>query len=107
MEAKSLYSICPEDIDIKITGLRPGEKIYEEVLATSENMQTTYNPKIQIANVRAIDKKEMAKKISHLCETIQEAKDDMEIVRVMKEIVPEFVSNNSRFVELDKVKVEK
>ncbi len=97
----------PEDIDIKITGLRPGEKIYEEVLATSENMQTTYNPKIQIANVRAIDKDEMAKKISYLCEFIQEAKDDMEIVRVMKEIVPEFVSNNSKFEKLDKVEVEK
>ncbi len=96
----------PEDIDIKITGLRPGEKIYEEVLATSENMRTTYNPKIQIANVRAIDKEEMSKKISHLCETIQKTKDDMEIVRVMKEIVPEFVSNNSKFEELDKVKVK-
>ncbi len=95
----------PEDIDIKITGLRPGEKIYEEVLATSENMQTTYNPKIQIANVRRIDKGEMSKKIECLCNVIQRGDSDMEIVRVMKEIVPEFISNNSKFEALDKVEI--
>ncbi len=94
----------PEDIDIEIVGLRPGEKIYEEVLASSENMQTTYNPKIQIANVRKIDEKMMAKKINYLCELIQIAKNDEEIVIVMKEIVPEFVSKNSRFEKLDKQK---
>lgn len=90
----------PEDINIKITGLRPGEKIYEEVLSNGENTKETYHPKIKIANTRKIDSDVMSEQIAHLCKVIQQ-ENEMEIVRKMKEIVPEYKSNNSEFQKLD------
>lgn len=91
----------PEDIDIKIIGLRPGEKIYEEVLATDENTLPTYNERIRIAKVRALDVKDIREQINELCDFCSNAEDDFEIVKEMKKIVPEFISNNSRFAILD------
>ena len=89
------------DIEIKYTGLRPGEKLYEELLATKENTIPTENNKIMVAKVRVYDHSEIAKPIEHLIE-IAPNRNDMEIVAEMKKIVPEFVSNNSVFEELDK-----
>ncbi|MBS9766779.1 MAG: polysaccharide biosynthesis protein [Flavobacteriaceae bacterium] len=91
----------PEDIDIKIVGLRPGEKIYEEVLSTEENTLPTYHERIKIAKVRDINKEEIKEQILQLCE-VNSTMDKMKIVRKMKEIVPEFLSNNSEFSVLDK-----
>ena len=90
----------PEDIDIKITGLRPGEKIYEELLADGENTTKTYNEKIMIANVKQIDKEVVKQKIEELC-LINLEINYMETVKKMKEIVPKFISNNSTYEKLD------
>jgi len=93
----------PEDIDIEITGLRPGEKLYEELLATGENTLPTYHKKIMISKVRDFNSPQTKQKIEELCEGIY-LLDLLGIVTLMKEIVPEFVSNNSEFSELDKPK---
>jgi len=90
----------PEDIDIKITGLRPGEKIYEELLANEENTLPTYHQKIMIAKVKSIDVKTVKESIDELCIYSNEWKIK-EMVLKMKKIVPEFVSNNSTFEVLD------
>jgi len=90
----------PDDIDIEITGLRPGEKIYEEVLGTGENTLTTYHPKIKIAQVKPLHAESVIKKIEDLCR--YNAVDNLhETVLKMKEIVPEYISNNSIFEALD------
>ena len=87
------------DIDIQITGLRPGEKRYEEVLANAENTMPTYHPQILIANTRPVAAPQR-KMIDHLLATA--AKQDNEgSVRLMKKIVPEYISNNSLFEKLD------
>jgi len=91
----------PTDIDIKITGLRPGEKIYEELLADGERTSTTYHEKIMIANVQDIDVEKIIAQIEELCE-INKDLDFNKTVQKMKEIVPEFVSNNSQYQLLDK-----
>ncbi|MFN5679751.1 MAG: polysaccharide biosynthesis protein [Flavobacteriia bacterium] len=88
------------DIDIKVTGLRPGEKLYEEVLATSENTIPTHHPQILIAKTRTTspDQKKLINdplaKASH--------QDNESSVGLMKQIVPEYISNNSLFQKLDK-----
>ncbi len=90
-----------KDVKIVFTGLRDGEKLYEEVLSSAENTLPTDHPKIMIAKVReydyetAIDNEERLLKESYTF-------NDMEIVRIMKEIVPEFKSNNSKYEVLDK-----
>ena len=89
------------DIEIKYTGLRPGEKLYEELLTTKENTIPTENKQIMVAKVRVYDHDEVAKPIEHLIE-IAPNRNDMEIVAEMKRIVPEFISNNSVFEKLDK-----
>ncbi|WP_420601467.1 polysaccharide biosynthesis protein [Flagellimonas sp.] len=89
----------PEDIDIKITGLRPGEKLYEELLANGENTLPTYNKKIMIGKSREYDYVYMRNKIDELCVSNLFLQND--IVKIMKEIVPEYVSKNSRFCKLD------
>lgn len=91
----------PEDIDIKIVGLRPGEKLYEELLTNKENTIPTYNDKILIAKVEEIDDMAARKKIINLAKL--EEKDKVDIVMKLKDIVPEYISNNSEFEELDKV----
>ncbi len=94
----------PDDIDIKISGLRPGEKLYEELLTNEENTIPTYHNKIMIAKTENINIKEIKGKIEDLI-AVHEI-NNTEIVRKLKSIVPEFVSNNSEFEKLDKVKVK-
>lgn len=91
------------NIEIKEIGLRPGEKLYEELLATKENTIPTYHPKIMHAQVRQYDKDEVDRLYSELHDTMVTL-NDMNIVAKMKEIVPEFVSNNSVYCQLDTAK---
>ncbi len=90
----------PEDIDIKITGLRPGEKIYEELLADGENTKKTYHEKIMIAKSKHIDIEKVEKNIIQLS-NIKSITQPLEIVSLIKTIVPEYISNNSKFEVLD------
>jgi glycosyltransferase involved in cell wall biosynthesis len=92
-----------EDKDIKITftGLRPGEKIYEELLNDKENTVPTYHPQIMIAKVRSYDYNEVNNKIEKLLESVN-TYDNYNVVAQMKEIVPEFISANSVYEKLDK-----
>ncbi len=90
----------PEDIDIKITGLRPGEKIYEELLADGENTRPTYHEKIMIAKTKDVDTLTISDKISNLC-TVNSKSQSLEIVSLIKEIIPEYISNNSKYEILD------
>nr|WP_293300175.1 nucleoside-diphosphate sugar epimerase/dehydratase [Allomuricauda sp.] len=90
----------PDDIDIKITGLRPGEKLYEELLANGENTLPTYHDKIMISKVRDIDYTKTRTMIDELCISNLFFKDN--VVQLMKSIVPEYISNNSDFCKLDK-----
>jgi FlaA1/EpsC-like NDP-sugar epimerase len=87
------------DIDIKVSGLRPGEKLYEEVLANAENTIPTYHPQILIAKTRA-NSQEQLELIGNLLSTSQ-TQDNEASVRLMKQIVPEYISNNSLFQKLD------
>ena len=87
------------DINIKITGLRPGEKLYEELLAEKENTLPTYHSKILIAKNRDTSS-EKIKDIEELI-TLIPLQDNQEIVKKMKEIVEEFKSNNSIYELLD------
>nr|WP_299381601.1 nucleoside-diphosphate sugar epimerase/dehydratase [Allomuricauda sp.] len=94
----------PDDIDIKITGLRPGEKLYEELLANGENTLPTYHDKIMISKVRDIDYSKTRTMIDELCISNLFFKDN--VVQLMKSIVPEYISNNSDFCKLDADKEE-
>ncbi len=89
------------NIKIEFTGLRHGEKLYEELLNQKELTIPTYHPKIMIANVREYDYDDIKKRIQHLIE-ISYTYDQMKIVSAMKDIVPEFISKNSCFEILDK-----
>lgn len=91
------------DVDIKIeyTGLRPGEKLYEELLATKENTLPTPNKKIFRAHVREYQREEVVAAIDKL-KVVAETVDRMATVKEMKKIVPEFKSKNSVYEELDK-----
>ena len=89
----------PEDIDIKITGLRPGEKLYEELLASGENTLPTYHKKIMIGKVRELNYTEVRSKIDELC--VSNLFFNGDTITLMKQIVPEYVSNNSEFCKLD------
>ncbi|MEP0133057.1 MAG: nucleoside-diphosphate sugar epimerase/dehydratase [Eudoraea sp.] len=93
----------PEDIDIKVTGLRPGEKLYEELLASGENTLPTYHKKIMISKVRDLDYTDVQSRIDELC--VSNMFFNADTVVLMKKIVPEFVSNNSNFCYLDKKEV--
>lgn len=88
------------DIQISFTGLRPGEKLYEELLANKENTQPTYHPHIMIAKVREYKFNHVNSVISELI-SLPFNENDMSVVSKMKEIVPEFISQNSLFEELD------
>ena len=90
-----------KNIEIKYTGLRPGEKLYEEVLNDLEGTKPTFHEKIRIAEVRNYDFDEVSKDIDELIE-ISKRYDNMATVKKMKEIVPEYKSNNSVYEELDK-----
>ncbi len=90
----------PEDIDIKIIGLRPGEKIFEELLADGEGIKPTYHDKILIAKSKYLNKDSIEKKINVLSK-VDSRTQNLEIVSLIKSIVPEYISNNSRFEVLD------
>ena len=90
-----------KNVEVKFTGLRPGEKLYEEVLNELEGTKPTFHEKIRIAEVREYDYQKVAKEIDELIE-ISKQYDDMATVRKMKEIVPEYKSNNSEYEKLDK-----
>jgi FlaA1/EpsC-like NDP-sugar epimerase len=90
-----------KDIEVVYTGLRPGEKIEEELLANQENTLPTHHEKIMVAQVREYSFLDVKTETDILLQVIQ-GQEDVEIVRKMKQIVPEFVSNNSEFKELDK-----
>lgn len=90
----------PEDIDIKITGLRPGEKLYEELLANGENTLPTYHKKILISKTRKINYRNLKSQIESLCITNRFQSDA--IVLKMKALIPEYMSNNSYFEKFDK-----
>jgi FlaA1/EpsC-like NDP-sugar epimerase len=92
--------ILGQDIQIVFTGLRPGEKIKEELLADQENTLPTYHPKIMVGRVRTYDFLQAAKEIDDLLESYIHQNDEL-VVSKMKLIVPEFVSQNSRFESLD------
>ena len=87
------------DIEIKYTGLRPGEKLYEELLANEENTLPTHHDKILIAKTSV--KKEIDEKIEAVIGLIDGQKND-ELVTIIKDIVPEYRSQNSTFEKLDK-----
>lgn len=89
-----------KDIDIKFTGLRDGEKLFEEVLNDKEGTKPTYHPKIMIAKVRSYDY-ETAKKNEDELLQLSYTHDDMVIVKKMKEIVPEYKSQVSKYEVLD------
>jgi FlaA1/EpsC-like NDP-sugar epimerase len=89
-----------QNIEIKYTGLRPGEKLYEEVLSNDENTKPSFHEKIRIASVREYDYDSVCKDIDELI-AISHGEDDMATVKKMKEIVPEYKSNNSIYSALD------
>lgn len=91
------------DVDVKIeyTGLRPGEKLYEEVLSNTENTEPTKNERIRVAKVREYAYED-ANKGNHELETLSRAVNIPDMVKLMKQIVPEFKSKNSRFEEYDR-----
>ena len=89
-----------KNINIEYTGLRPGEKLYEEVLNERENTKPTFHEKIRIAKVREYDFCEVLKEVDELIE-ISKQYDDMATVAKMKAIVPEYKSNNSIYEKLD------
>ena len=99
--AKKMIQLSGQShIEIKEIGLRPGEKLYEELLATKENTMPTDNPKIMRAQVRNYEAEEVNALLEELAQALESC-DDFNIVRQMKQIVPEFKSNNSVFCQLD------
>ena len=90
-----------KNVEVKFTGLRPGEKLYEEVLNELEGTKPTFHEKIRIAEVREYDYDAVCKQIDELID-ISKKYDDMATVAKMKEIVPEYKSNNSVYEKLDK-----
>ncbi len=90
-----------EGIEIKYTGLRPGEKLYEEVLSNKENTLPSFHEKIRISKVREYDFNEASEQIDQLISTSQHF-DDLQTVRMMKEIVPEYHPNNTAYDVLNK-----
>ena len=100
--AKRMISLSGRhDVKIEFTGLRHGEKLYEELLNVKELTKPTYHEKIMIANVREYDYDEVQQRIQHLID-VSYTYDQMQIVAAMKDIVPEFISKNSCFEILDR-----
>ena len=100
--AKRMISLSGRtDVKIEFTGLRHGEKLYEELLNVKELTKPTYHEKIMIATVREYDYDEVKERIENLVQ-LSYTYDQMKIVAAMKDIVPEFVSKNSCFEALDK-----
>ena len=92
-----------KDIHIHYSGLRPGEKLFEELLHNKEENRETYHHKIMIANVRVLPFQDMLLAFNHLNQLIHSDDDEFALVSWMKSLVPEFLSNNSEFEALDGV----
>ncbi|MEW6773606.1 MAG: nucleoside-diphosphate sugar epimerase/dehydratase [Bacteroidota bacterium] len=90
-----------QDIKIEFSGLRPGEKLYEEVLADAETTMPTHHPKILIGKVREYDFELVKREIDNLIKAF-DTQNNFEIVKLMKQLVPEFSSKNSVFEKIDK-----
>lgn len=102
-----LYGYVPlVDIDIRYTGLRPGEKLYEELLMDTENTIATYHEKIMIARIRNVKTDTLVADLQELFELARHSNATMELVAKMKKMVPEFLSNNSVFEALDQRELE-
>lgn len=96
----------PDDIDIEIVGLRPGEKLYEELLADTENTLPTYHERIMISKFNDQDCTIVMDKIEDLC-LMDLLAQDKSIVVKLKEIVPEYISKNSVYESIDRQNIEK
>jgi FlaA1/EpsC-like NDP-sugar epimerase len=94
-----------DDIDIEITGLRPGEKLYEELLNDSSTSLPTHHPKIMISKTPIESFEDLKKRVKDIIKLATRGKDD-EVVKLLKELVPEFISENSEFSTLDGNKEE-
>ena len=92
-----------KDIQLTFTGLRPGEKLYEELLTIDENNLPTHHGKIMIGKVREYNFDNINLELNELVELFA-SQDNLKIVAKMKEIVPEYRSNNSEFEKLDQSK---
>jgi FlaA1/EpsC-like NDP-sugar epimerase len=97
-----LFGYIPNiDIDITYSGLRPGEKLYEELLSDAENTLKTYHEKIMIAKVREVALQDIEAKFNEFRKLVNSAENENELVALMKALVPEFISNNSVYEQLD------
>ena len=97
-----LYGLIPNiDISISYTGLRPGEKLYEELLNDGENVQPTYHEKIMIAKVRTVELDFIKEIFNDFHTMINSSDQNMQMVAKMKELIPEFLSQNSVYEQLD------
>ena len=97
-----LYGLIPNiDINITYSGLRPGEKLYEELLNDEENTTQTYHDKILIAKVRDVSFDLVYQSTIELENILNTSNDEMQLVSKMKELVPEYISNNSIYEKLD------
>jgi FlaA1/EpsC-like NDP-sugar epimerase len=97
-----LYGLIPNiDIAISYTGLRPGEKLYEELLNDGENVQPTYHEKIMIAKVRSVELAMIESVFNDFHKMINSSDQNMQMVAKMKELIPEFLSQNSVYEKLD------
>jgi len=90
-----------KDIKIVETGLRPGEKLFEELLATAENTRPTYHKKVMIANVQKCDFDSVAPEIKEMLYVSNKYVYPTDVVRLLKKLVPEFKSQNSEYEKLD------
>lgn len=90
-----------DDIKIEYSGLRPGEKLYEELLNNAENTMATYHDKILIAKTRTLEYDSLSVQIEALITPAKNQESVVEVVAAMKALVPEFISNNSEFEKLD------
>ena len=97
-----LFGYIPNiDIDITYSGLRPGEKLYEELLSDAENTLKTYHEKIMIAKVREVTLKDIECRFAEFRKLVNSSQNENELVALMKALVPEFISSNSVFESLD------
>ncbi len=97
-----LYGLIPNiDVNITYSGLRPGEKLYEELLNDEENTTQTYHDKILIAKVRDVSYDLVYQSTIELENILNTSNDEMKLVSKMKELVPEYISNNSIYEKLD------
>jgi len=101
-----LYGLVPNiDVAITYSGLRPGEKLYEELLTDGENTVKTYHEKIMIAKVREVEMDTISADLNLLSKDVEDSIEESQLVSRMKSIVPEYISNNSVYEYLDYAKV--